>query len=319
MTVSTGFTMDDYRRQWNQGSHLVLRDRVPTERLAALFDICERACAQWREESSPGSEPGNFHYQPRAWSLLHLIHPKYHRESPEGLPTLLEAIAEPFVVALVEAIFQGPATFMQVNYYIDPPGETFGGAWHRDCQFLAPDEARERIDFEAEAEPPRELHMHIPLVPTAATSLVPGSHARWDTPEELKVRRHDPNGHMPGAFRIGLEPGDLAFFHVNALHRGHYEVGVPRRTIAVTFGRASAPRAITADIMRERVGYGATYQPWFLNLDYLDGIDEDTRAFYQRFIEVYSPYWKPEFLIPELGEKRIAYFRDALACPAGSR
>ena len=80
----------------------------------------------------------------------------------------------------------------------------------------------------AEADPPRELHMHIPLVATAASELVPGSHRRWDTPEETHIRRNDPKSDaMPGAFRLELEPGDLAFFHVNSLHRGLYYQGVP--------------------------------------------------------------------------------------------
>ena len=42
--------------------------------------------------------------------------------------------------------------------------------------------------------------MHIALVPTRATAVVPGSHLRWDTPEEYRVRHEDKLSYdMPGA------------------------------------------------------------------------------------------------------------------------
>lgn len=308
--------MNNYRKKWQELGYLVIPNAVSNEQVERLREISERAYAQWRDESEPGSEPSNFHYQPSAWALLHLNHPKYYRDSPDDRAFLLDSIAMPFVVDLLDDIFEEEAVFMQSNLYVDPPSQEFHGGWHRDCQFLAQGEEQERIDFFAEIEPPRELHMHIPLVPTAGTSVVPGSHRRWDTPEEERVRRHDVQGEMPGALRLQLHPGDLAFFHVNSLHRGHYPVGVPRRTIAVSYGRASAWRPIDADIMRQWVGYRATYQPWFLNQDYLDGVTWGARAFFQRFIDIYSSYWQPEFLVPELGEKRIAYFRDYLTNPA---
>jgi len=196
-------------------------------------------------------------------------------------------------------------------YYIDPPGETRIGNWHRDSQFFrSGDEEAEHGDIIAEADPPREMHMHIPLVPTAASELVPGSHNRWDTPEERNIRLNDPvNGEMPGALRLNLEPGDLAFFHVNALHRGLYYQGVPRRTIAVTFSRQSEVRKATAETMKAWRGYIATYQPWLLKPGYLDGVSDSARELFERFIDTYRDSWKPEYL-DELGAPRQAYFTE---------
>ena len=312
--------MQPYRTQWQEQGYLVLPRAIAPERIGRLRALCERVHDQWRCESTPGSEPANFHYQPNAWCVLHVNHPKYHRDSPADLTELLDMVADPLPLGIIEEILREAAVFEQSNLYIDPPGEPFSGGWHRDCQFFtAGDEERERADLLAEADPPRELHLHVPLVSTAATSVVPGSHRRWDTPEENRVRRLQPNSDiMPGAIRLQLEPGDLALFHVNALHRGHYPVGVPRRTIAITYGRASLPRPITVESMRDLHGYDCAYQPWLLNADYLDGVQENTRLFFERFIDVYGPYWQPEFLVPELGEKRIAYFRDYLSVPAGA-
>jgi len=112
---------------------------------------------------------------------------------------------------------------------------------------------------------------------------------------------------------LQLEPGDLAFFHVNALHRGRYPVGVPRRTIAITYGSRLQPRLATKDYMRLFNGYCATYQPWFLGPHYLDGVTPSARRFFEGFIETYRGSWIPENLIPEIGEGRIAYYNDTCA------
>ena len=313
--------MTNYRKQWQEQGYLVLPGALDLDRVARLHSICERVYDQWRRESEPGSEPGGHHYQPSAWSLLHINHAKYHREFPSDLAFVLDMLADPLPIGLIEDIFQDEAVFMQSNYYIDPPSLPLPAGWHRDCQFFAPgDEAKELADLMVEAEPPRELHMHIPLVKSAATQVVPGSHRRWDTPGEEAVRRRNPvDGDMPGALRLGLNPGDLAFFHVNTLHRGHYPVGVPRRTIAVSYGRRNAARLADIEWMRRFQGYACTYQPWFQLPHYLDGIEPATRAFFERFIEVHGPSWTPDLLIPEIGEKRIAYYRDYMPETVESR
>ena len=305
----------NYRKQWQDQGYLVVRGAFDATRISRLHEVCETAFGQWRRESSRESEPGgNFgnYYGPKGWIMVHLNHPKYHRADPASLPCLLDAIAEPLGQTILRDLFQEEPLFAQANYYFDPPGETRIGDWHRDCQFFCPnDEDAERRSVVEEADPPRELHMHIPLVATAASELVPGSHRRWDTPEERRIRLHEPLCEsMPGAKRLHLEPGDLAFFHVNTIHRGLYYQGVPRRTIAVTFSRKSQVRKATAELMKAWNGYVCTYQPWALKTGYLDGASDSTRELFGRFIETYRDSWKPEYLVPELGPLRQAYFTN---------
>lgn len=303
--------MTNYLQQWQEQGYLVIPGVFDPARIAGLHELCESAYAQWREHSTPKNQPMSFAYGPRAWLLLHLNHAGYYQERPEWLARLLDAIAEPLALEILRDLFREEPVFMQANYYIDPPGESWAGAWHRDSQFFTNgDEEKERADLAAEADPPRELHMHIPLVPTAATAVVPGSHLRWDTEEENRIRRHDPQaGIMPNGERLALQPGDLAFFHVNTLHRGYYEHGVPRRTIAVTLGRASHARGNSAQTMKEWRGYVATYQPWLLKPGYLEGTAPATREFFQHYIDTYGDTWKPEYL--ELLEPELQrYFRD---------
>jgi ectoine hydroxylase-related dioxygenase (phytanoyl-CoA dioxygenase family) len=301
----------NFLETWQQQGYLVLRGVLDTERIATLRQNSEQAYDQWRHNSSSENQPLNYYYRDEAWSMLHLNHPQYYRQHPERLAFLLDVIADPSILEVLGAIFREDFVMHQANLYINPPGKSWNGAWHRDSQFYpgAVGEA-EREHVMQEADPPRELHMHIPLVPTAASDVVPGSHHRWDTPEEYRVRREAPQSdEMPGAVNLKLEPGDLGFFHVNSIHRGLYQSEIPRRTIAVTYGRASFPRAATGPRMKEWLGYIATYQPWFLEPHYLDGVKPQTRAFFERFIEIYRDSWKPEYL-DELNPERQEYFKS---------
>lgn len=199
---------------------------------------------------------------------------------------------------------------MQMNYYVDPVGAGWPGVWHRDCQFFSNgDEARMRELIAAEADPPRDVHMHIPLLPTHATEVVPGSHARYDTTEEFDVRINDnASDRMPHRLPLELQPGDLAFFHVNSIHRGMYLQGVPRRTIAITYSSVTHPRPPTREWLISSRGYAASYQPWFLREGYLNGVQPETQRFFQRFVGAYGPNLTLDLLPPELGAQRIGYY-----------
>lgn len=59
--------------------------------------------------------------------------------------------------------------------------------------------------------------MQIALIPSEDVQLVPGSHARWDTPAEYDVRcadgRKRSTHEMPGSLRASLGPGDAVMFN----------------------------------------------------------------------------------------------------------
>lgn len=232
---------------WDRDGYLALRGMLDPTTVYAVKEACDHALAQWQANSTADSEPGQWWNNAQAWVMLHLNHAKYYEGRQALLVRLLNAIATPTAidaVTRVMRVMRDEPVFMQANYYLDP-SQAFanGGHWHRDCQFFAGnDEAVERRLFAEESDPPRELHMHIPLVATRATGVVPGSHKRWDTTEQFFRRRHDSCGDFPGGIRLPMEPGDIGLFHVNSIHRGYYEVGVPRRTIAVTFGARSKHR-----------------------------------------------------------------------------
>ena len=268
--LDTRFTEDGY---------VIVRGAY-SDQLRELRRICEGALARFVTTGTEDNQPSGRNYSARARMLIHLNHPDYHREQPADLATLLNAVAGEEAIAIATAILAEPPLFMQCNLYVEPPRESWVGGWHRDCQYdkfdLRPDEDTERIIL-SEAVPAREVHMHICLCDSAATEIVPGSHNRWDTPEEYEVRVNDYwSDAMPGREPIRLQAGDLAFFHVNSIHRGLYSRRKRRRTIAVTWGTASRPRPATREDMNGLGGYVASYQPWFGRSDLPRGRHPDS-------------------------------------------
>ncbi len=75
--------------------------------------------------------------------------------------------------------------------------------------------------------------------------LIPGTHKRWDTEEEFRVRT-EKNGaknsdNLSSAVEIPLKAGDLLVFSANMLHRGLY--GMDRFALDICFGDTKAELA----------------------------------------------------------------------------
>ncbi len=86
---------------------------------------------------------------------------------------------------------------------------------------------------------------------------------------------------MPGALRVQLHPGDAVMFNSFMLHRGRYHADCPRRTLMLTY---SSPDNRRNDYF--------TNQPWFLEPGHLDGLAPRTRALFERYIELFTPFWR---------------------------
>lgn len=293
------------RDHWESDGYVVLRKAFDDEYVQSLRESAEIAYQQFMLDSRPEVEPQGRSFGPDSWIMSHLNHPRYYRERRQDLVRLMDAIAHPLCVDAARRILGDEPAFVQVNLYVDP---SIGrpGTWHRDCQFRVDNEADEYESFVAEADPPREIHMHIPLVYSQATAVVPGSHKDWDTPEQLLVRRSLTEGAMPGGVRINMQPGDLAFFHVNSLHRGFYDDQTPRRTIAVTFVRQDMCRPITTESMLGEI-FPYTFQPWVGEPGYLDGVSPSARSLFESFIRTHGRNWS-ESNLKLLTPERRSYF-----------
>ncbi|WP_437276853.1 phytanoyl-CoA dioxygenase family protein [Sorangium sp. So ce375] len=128
------------------------------------------------------------------------------------------------------------------HYYHEQTRRDWDGDWHRDSQFGQSDPEIER----AIVATTTSVHFRVALEDDDRLEIVPGSHARWDTPDELRIRRgaDRTTPDMPNAARIALRAGDACIFHAWSIHRATYLRAPPRRTIDAlyTFARPTVRR-----------------------------------------------------------------------------
>jgi hypothetical protein len=163
-------------------------------------------------------------------------------------PRAFELIARFVGSARICALFDGLAGPNEVaapcvkaaHYYHEQTRRDWDGDWHRDSQFgrADPDVEREVVATTT------SVHVRVALEDDDRLEIVPGSHARWDTPEELRIRKgaDRASSNMPHAARVVLRAGDVCVFHALSIHRATYRREPLRRTIDAlyAFGRPTA-------------------------------------------------------------------------------
>ncbi|WP_437777372.1 phytanoyl-CoA dioxygenase family protein [Sorangium sp. So ce1097] len=122
------------------------------------------------------------------------------------------------------------------HYYHEQTRHDWDGDWHRDSQIGQPDPEIER----AVVATTTAVHFRVALEDDDRLEIVPGSHARWDTPDELRIRRGADRStpDMPGAARVALRAGDACVFHAWSIHRASYRRAPLRRTIDAVYAFA---------------------------------------------------------------------------------
>ncbi len=275
--------MNDLQQQWVSEGYVIIRELFDTQRTAALRTICDRILETWRVTNPETGKPGG---SPDATVMRHLNHQGYFADHPAELPILMEAVADDKVLDTMRAIFGEEPLFRCTSYFFNPLNTSLDGNWHRDSQFGTPDDTAEQAVLAKAAAAGNSVQMQIALVPSDDIEVVPGSHARWDTPAEYAIRKTDGGANnrantMPGAVGVTLAPGDAVLFNPMGLHRGRYHATRLRRTLMLTYTKTSAPHA---DYFSK--------QPWFLTPGYLDALTSKTKPFFERFVNTYQANWQ---------------------------
>ena len=207
----------ELHERWRDEGYLVLPRFFHALAVQRLRQLCDGVLARWRAARDAAGDSTN---------LAEMTDARWWQGRDEDLVAFLELVAEPRVLALAEALTGAVPLLQGTQYFMEPLGRSWTGAWHRDSQFLAGpgrSEATIRAAFTG-------LHARVALVADDNLELLPGSQARDDRPAEARARRDGDDSDLPDARRIALEPGDLCLFDAWMLHRGHYRAGRPRRT-----------------------------------------------------------------------------------------
>jgi len=268
--------------QLRECSYAVVRGLFDLATAQRLRAICERVLEQWRRAPRSDNPPVG----PQANYMRHLNDPEYHRDHPDDLAFLLNAMGAPEVVEALSTALGEEYLFGMASLYFNPTGESQDGFWHKD-----------KIGHEAEVslvpETGAGLQMQIALVPSEDLELVPGSHLRDYTPEEHAIciadgELHKRSNDMPGAIRLSLKPGDAALFTQLCIHRGRYHTDKLRRTMMISVKKRAAAQF---SIRQRGLDYSCD-QPWFLMPQYVEGLNEHARTFFREFTDFYAPHWR---------------------------
>jgi ectoine hydroxylase-related dioxygenase (phytanoyl-CoA dioxygenase family) len=254
---------------WRARGIVVIPGFVDAQEVEALRCICDDVLEQSIAEDQRRADARNIAY---------LTEPRYFVERESDLMKLLEFVADDRIVSLLTQIAGEIPLFHNTQYFHNPRTNSHDGEWHRDTQFLAQDEELERKRISQTTG----VHFRVAFLPDRQLEYVAGSEQRWDSPEELAVRKGDnpTRPDMPGGERIELGAGDACLFHGWGIHRGTYRREVPRRTLDVIYGWGGvcdwAPPPPTC----------------FRDKDLLARLSPGAQKFFDYFIRSYEATWK---------------------------
>lgn len=166
-----------------------------------------------------------------------LTHPKYFAENSSARISFFNAISPLLLVEAVDGIFGEEIHFHNTQLFFNPLNITRIPYWHRDMQYNPIDDSI----LAAQQHKMTSLHVRIPLIDEFGVELIPGSHKRWDSELERKVR-HEIEGHknseeLPDSELIELKVGDVLIFDANMMHRGHYALNDERKALDLCVGK----------------------------------------------------------------------------------
>lgn len=256
------------------------------EELARLRDASEYVLKQFQTEVAQKSAEDARQFA----SMRHLNDTRWHQEHREHWKVIMETIADPRCLGPVEQIFRGKSLFRTTSLFYNPLDDMREGDWHRDVQFVLPNEEAVQQYFQEKSQG-KEMSMEgiqfqIALVDNDDIEYVPFSAGRYDSPQEYYFRCADNRSHnqeagMSNAMRVQQRAGDAIIFNASGLHRGRYYANNPRRTLMLTY----TPRHLP-------VSDYFSYQPWMLEPNHLDGLSPRARVYFEDFISVYGDFWK---------------------------
>jgi hypothetical protein len=261
-------TAADIADNWRAHGFAIIPGFLAEEETEQLRRICDHVLDQAIEENP---------HLAAARNIAYLTERRYFRSREDDLLKLLEFIADDRIVSLLSHIAGEMPLFHNTQYFYNPT-QSHDGEWHRDTQFLAPDEALERQRMKQHTG----VHLRVAFLPGRQLEYVPGSEQRWDTPEELRIRKgdHPTNADMPGRTTIELAPGDACLFHAWGIHRGTYRADIPRHTLDIIYGWGGV------------CDYAPPPPMCFTDAELLARLSPGAREFFDHFIRSYEADWK---------------------------
>ena len=220
--------MHKQRSKYDASGYFVEKNFFTVEEIAHLNDQTTNISNQWM---SANPEQMRNH---KLVNMSSLTQPKYFADSVSRI-AFFDSVFSKKLWQLVSGVFGDKIRFHNTQLFFNPDDPSQIPYWHRDLQYSdIPDAVQQRA-----LKQMLNLHCRIPLVAETGIVLVPGSHVRWDTPEEFAERaKRVSEVSLPGEHYIHLDVGDMLIFNAQMIHRGHYSKTSNRKALDLCVGES---------------------------------------------------------------------------------
>lgn len=214
MQADRGFTGHDHEMnsRYHRDGYAVIRGFFSEAEIASLRAVILKFHERWKKDNE-------VFYQTEAFNSSLITGSQYLE--PNDRVKLFNFISSPKMMNAIESIITAIPAFMNTQLFFNPFNTQKKTFWHRDCQYDYDEEGQKKVIHETQV-----LHLRVPLFNELGMELVPGSHKRWDSDEELNVRL-EREGRLSceplsTSEHIELAAGDLLLFSADMIHRGVY-------------------------------------------------------------------------------------------------
>jgi len=194
---------------------IVVKDLFDQNELQAMGLVLNKFHESWKATN-------NSFYMEKAVNSAYITGKEHLDEIQRQV--IFRLIGSNKVMTIVNSLFSAKPCFMNTQLFFDPVTIGQKNYWHRDPQYHMT-----LAEQEDALSGPEVVHFRIPMRDERGIELIPGTHRRWDSDEELSVRLETNGkknyGDLDSGLALELNAGDMLVFSANMIHRGLYGNG----------------------------------------------------------------------------------------------
>ena len=217
---------DEQKQSYDELGYFIVKDAVEPGMTARMLDAARRVKAKIR--AGQLDIYTDFRGELEPYHFGGLLSPRSEE------PVFAEYMGCKPLLDYVFAQVGTDLTLGNLTIFTNPQDKPFICQWHRDDGGGKAGQAEEP-EIAYLRQPRRWCRWELALVDDCALGLVPGSHRRYRTPEEIEATKEGLDKRLPGDLVVDLKAGETIFWNGDALHRALHQPDRERLTISASF------------------------------------------------------------------------------------
>ena len=210
-------------KAYGESGYLLIRGFLNDNEVLKLHAVVAEFHRLWQKDNAT-------YYAQNAVNSAYLTNQEYLNDRQRQV--LFDFIGSEKLMSVVNELIPKQPCFLNTQLFFNPLNPKQSNYWHRDPQYHLSVEQQKAALSASDV-----IHFRLPLLDEPGIELIPGTHKRWDSTEELEVRLEQ-NGYkndqaLSQGKVIKLSAGDLLIFSANMIHRGLY--GLDRLAFDILF------------------------------------------------------------------------------------